>query len=121
MDREAWHVAVHGVSKSQTQLGDNWLTDWYIIGENSIFKSTLNLPIYGFWKIYIDMFPLWMIKVFVVLQCHRTFYISNYMEWKPVFYNYACSYFCILDITYMNFHSLLKRESLDRKEKIYNF
>ena len=22
MDREAWHVAVHGVSKSQTQLSD---------------------------------------------------------------------------------------------------
>ena len=22
MDREAWHAAVHGVTKSQTQLGD---------------------------------------------------------------------------------------------------
>ena len=22
MDREAWHAAIHGVTKSQTQLGD---------------------------------------------------------------------------------------------------
>ena len=22
MDREAWHAAVHGITKSQTQLGD---------------------------------------------------------------------------------------------------
>ena len=29
MDREAWHAAIHGVTKSQTQLSDwtelNWL------------------------------------------------------------------------------------------------
>ena len=30
MDREAWHVAIHGASKSQTQLSDwtDWLTDF---------------------------------------------------------------------------------------------
>ena len=30
MDREAWHTAVHGVPKSQTQLSDwtYWLTEW---------------------------------------------------------------------------------------------
>ena len=25
-DREAWHAAVHGVAKSQTQLGDRKMT-----------------------------------------------------------------------------------------------
>ena len=32
MDREAWHAAVHGITKSQTWLSDwtelNWLSDW---------------------------------------------------------------------------------------------
>ena len=28
VDREAWHVAVHGVAKSQTQLS-NWTELWY--------------------------------------------------------------------------------------------
>ena len=30
MDRDAWHAAVHGVTKSQTRLSDwtDWLTDW---------------------------------------------------------------------------------------------
>ena len=59
-----------GRKESDTTEWLNWLTDRYIIGENSIFKSTLNLPIYSFWKICIDMFPLWMNKVFVLLQYH---------------------------------------------------
>ena len=32
-DREAWHAAIHGVSKSQTRLSDwtelNWTDDWW--------------------------------------------------------------------------------------------
>ena len=28
MDREAWHAAVHGVTKSQTQLS-NWTEEWH--------------------------------------------------------------------------------------------
>ena len=35
MDREAWHVAVHGVRESWTQLSDwtelNWIDRWYTI------------------------------------------------------------------------------------------
>ena len=42
MDREAWHAAIHGVKKSQTQLSDwielNWTED----------KS--NYPIWAFFK-----------------------------------------------------------------------
>ena len=32
MDREAWRAAVHGVTRSQTQLSDwtDWLTEWLI-------------------------------------------------------------------------------------------
>ena len=29
MDREAWHAAVHGVTKSQIQLGDSTTTKGY--------------------------------------------------------------------------------------------
>ena len=43
MDREAWHAAVHGVAKSQTQLSD-W-TDWWemyvIIGMCELVKPCL--------------------------------------------------------------------------------
>ena len=41
MDREAWHAAVHGVTKSQTQLSDwtelNWKSGWHIIGVQYMF------------------------------------------------------------------------------------
>ena len=41
MDREAWHVAIHGVTKSRTQLSD-WteLNDW--IKLKSTAKETVN-------------------------------------------------------------------------------
>ena len=44
MNREAWHAAVHGVSKSQTWLSDwtelNWiLLNWLIISSNFLILS----------------------------------------------------------------------------------
>ena len=37
-DRDAWHAAVHGVTKSQTQLND-WTTTTYAKGGKSIAES----------------------------------------------------------------------------------
>ena len=43
MDREAWHAAVHGVTKSQTQLSDwielNWVV-LYILESSSFLHVT---------------------------------------------------------------------------------
>ena len=58
-DREAWHAAVHGVAKSQTQL-NNWTTTWYdlaikmvvflnIIKYFTITKSFTIVCILTFW------------------------------------------------------------------------
>ena len=35
MDREAWSAAVHGVTKSQTRLSDNW-TEEHLINSNEL-------------------------------------------------------------------------------------
>ena len=47
MDREAWHAAVHGVTKSQTRLNDwtelNW-TDWHILLNKPLFSHWLEMP-----------------------------------------------------------------------------
>ena len=36
MDREAWHAAVHGVTKSRTQLSDWTELNWEGISEDKI-------------------------------------------------------------------------------------
>ena len=38
MDREAWHAAVHGVTKSQRWLSD-WTTFWYKISYQTVNRS----------------------------------------------------------------------------------
>ena len=44
MDREAWHVAVHGVTKSQTQLSDWTELNWTSTRAPHLKLSQLDLP-----------------------------------------------------------------------------
>ena len=65
MDREAWHAAVHGVTKSQ-----KWLSDW-TDEINLIFLITtelIELPLF-----FYDIFLLWTIICWasVLDQEHR--------------------------------------------------
>jgi len=47
MDREAWHAAVHGIARSQTQLSNwtklNWMEQSYQFTEISLFVFKYNL------------------------------------------------------------------------------
>ena len=45
MDREAWHAAIHGVSKSQTQLSDWTELNFKMLAYPSHFLETLWRPI----------------------------------------------------------------------------
>ena len=51
MDREAWHAAVHGVSKSQTWLSEwtelNWMSGCFLKGQISIAKFDELFPTRG--------------------------------------------------------------------------
>ena len=38
MDREAWHAAIHGVTKSQTQLSDWTELNWYTCNYRRVSK-----------------------------------------------------------------------------------
>ena len=40
MDREAWHAAIHGVTKSRTQLSDWTELDDLFIGDSRVLKSS---------------------------------------------------------------------------------
>ena len=43
-DREPWHAAVHGVTKSRTQLSD-WTTGLYYKGWSKYARLTFGVPI----------------------------------------------------------------------------
>ena len=58
MDREAWHAAVHGVTKSRTQLS-NWTELNWFLKENSDFLCSTSLlapPSKETW------FPMWNVR-----------------------------------------------------------
>ena len=47
MDREAWHAAIHGVSKSQTQLS-NWTElNWYPLITKNLLKKIVFIYLFG--------------------------------------------------------------------------
>ena len=53
MEREAWHAAVHGVTKSQTHLSDWTELSWYLNGLVDFptsFNLSLNLAIRSSWS-----------------------------------------------------------------------
>ena len=59
MDRDAWHVAVHGVTKSQT-----WLSDWPDLSQSYVFFSS----------------HVWMWE----LDCKETWALKNWCFWTVV-------------------------------------
>ena len=65
-DREAWRAAIHGVTKSQTQVTE-WLNDWteYFL-HSFIFNESLMLSDNGKCVI-IALFPLIIINL-IILQ-----------------------------------------------------
>ena len=93
MDREAWHAAVHLVSKSRTQLS-NW-TDWliYLIEKKSVYflsqKPRFRSPLFSHQNplylllsyhsnIFLHLFPMLNSKshIFLLLGLHSYFSIS---------------------------------------------
>ena len=59
MDRETWHAAIHGVTKSRTQLSDwtelNWTESPICISNHSPFSSLLSC-----WETLIYFLSLWI-------------------------------------------------------------
>ena len=47
MDREAWHAAVHGVTKSWTQLSDWTELNWWLHAHDLRRRSTLSLCLFS--------------------------------------------------------------------------
>ena len=60
MDMEAWHTAVHGVAKSQTQVRDwaEFLFDLYIMGiDSKCGKEKKKKQFYWIWKARMMFWP----------------------------------------------------------------
>ena len=55
MDREAWHVAVHGVAKSQTRLSDWMEPNLYSCVKSSMERGTWGATVHGVAKSWIRL------------------------------------------------------------------
>ena len=74
MDREAWHAAVHGVAKSQTQQSDwtdlNWEETWVLLKDQQKFLGGR----YYANKFYISSFHLCFYLKSICLRKYLIFY-----------------------------------------------
>ena len=51
MDREAWHAAIHGVTKSRTRLSDWTELNWYVNKMDNLEEMDKFLEKYNFPKL----------------------------------------------------------------------
>ena len=79
-DREVWHVAVHGVAKSQTRRSDRITTGRHKIITNHLIK--LLEPVLD--SRYRDNFFLIKKKLFLAAHCSLTRHqiLTNPLHWK---------------------------------------
>ena len=95
MDREAWRAAIHGVTKSRTQLSD-WSDLWYIF-----LFTTVNRPIictvlkYSF-KI-LPFFSSTTLITVLVISCHILFPFVYYKYIYNIYYVYIIIYVVIVE------------------------
>ena len=77
MDREAWYAAIHGVTKSRTQLSDwtelNWteIVFYFILIEYMLLLIFTKISILKFWKQYSKWFQIeftmWSLIILYIL------------------------------------------------------
>ena len=77
MDREAWHAAVHGVSKSQTQLSD-W-TDWLTFSLS--FSLQISLPLFQSCKLQTQLL---LHPKYLSTHSPRSSLLCNLMQWSQL-------------------------------------
>ena len=71
MHREAWRVAVNGVTKNQTRL-----SDWTELNILPIENSSFCLFIFSWWTF--GLFPLWIIMNKDAMNVQGTVFYSNF-------------------------------------------
>ena len=88
IEREAWHAAVHGVAKSQTQLSDwtelNYFTIlWWFLPYTDM---SLFLSVHAHWLSYVRLFPTPCITAH---QAPLSLELSRQAYWSGLLQSYA--------------------------------